>query len=70
MDMSSQDPMFPKLQIALKRLRAEERRVLEMTYFDGLAQQEIARQLGASQPDISRLVQAGLTHLRQLLKMA
>ena len=56
------------LQAALEKLTAKERRVLEMTYFDGFSQAEVARRLGVSQMHISRLLRRALSQLRQLLE--
>lgn len=56
------------LQMAMSRLTEKERRVLEMAYFDGHSQAEIARRLGVSQMHISRLLRKALTQLRHLLE--
>ncbi len=42
--------------------------MLEMTYFDGFSQAEVARRLGVSQMHISRLLRRALSQLRQLLE--
>ncbi len=56
------------LQMALARLTEKERRVLEMAYFDGHSQTDIARKLGVSQMHISRLLRRALGELRHLLE--
>ena len=56
------------LQMAMSRLTLKERRVLEMAYFDGFSQADIARRLGVSQMHISRLLRRALTQLRHLLE--
>ena len=56
------------LQMALSRLTEKERRVLEMAYFHGHSQAEIARRLGVSQMHISRLLRKALAQLRHLLE--
>jgi len=58
------------LQSALEKLPAQERRVLEMSYFDGHSQAEIARRLNVSQMHISRLLRRSLAQLKQLLEDA
>lgn len=56
------------LQMAMSRLSEKERRVLEMAYFDGFSQADIARRMGVSQMHISRLLRRALAELRQLLE--
>lgn len=56
------------LQMALARLTEKERRVLEMAYFQGHSQADIARKLGVSQMHISRLLRRALGELRHLLE--
>ena len=56
------------LQTALERLPDKERRVLEMNFFEGLSQAEIARRLNVSQMHISRLLRRSLAQLKQLLE--
>ena len=56
------------LQSALEKLPEKERRILEMAYFDGHSQAEIARRLNVSQMHISRLLRRSLGQLKQLLE--
>lgn len=56
------------LQMALSRLTPKERRVLELSYFEGFSQTEIARKMGVSQMHISRLLRRALGELRHLLE--
>ncbi len=56
------------LQMALGRLTDKERKVLELAYFEGHSQADIARQMGVSQMHISRLLRRSLTQLRHLLE--
>ena len=56
------------LQAALEKLQLQERRVLELSFFDGHSQSEIARQMNVSQMHISRLMRRSLAQLKQLLE--
>jgi len=56
------------LQMALARLTGKERHVLEMAYFKGYSQADIARELNVSQMHISRLLRRALSQLRHLLE--
>ena len=56
------------LQSALEKLPAQERRVLEMNFFEGHSQAEIARRLNVSQMHISRLLRRSLAQLKELLE--
>ncbi|HEX8464250.1 MAG TPA: SigB/SigF/SigG family RNA polymerase sigma factor [Abditibacterium sp.] len=56
------------LQTALARLTAQERRALELAYFEGFSQVEIAREMGVSQMHISRLLRRALSQLKQFLE--
>lgn len=55
------------LSAALKDLTAQEQRVLYLRFFEGLTQTEIAKQLGISQMQVSRLLRRTLRVLRDNL---
>lgn len=55
------------LQIALEKLEPRERRVLEMVYFQGHSQLEVARALNVSQMNISRMQRRALNNLREFM---
>ena len=56
------------LQTAMGRLTAKERRALELAYFEGFSQVEIARIMSVSQMHVSRLLRRALTQLKQFLE--
>lgn len=58
------------LQMAMSRLSEKERKVLELAYFEGFSQADIAKRMGVSQMHISRLLRRALTQLRHLLEDA
>ena len=47
-----------------KALDARERRILQLRFFDGLTQTQIARQVGISQMHVSRLIRRSLEKIR------
>jgi len=49
----------------LARLPVRDKRILRLSYFDGLTQQQIGAELGVSQMQISRLLAGILMRLRQ-----
>jgi len=49
----------------LTRLTDRERRIITMTFFDGMAQSQIAAELGISQVHVSRLLARSLARLRE-----
>lgn len=58
---------YSTLQAALEQLDPKMRQVLELTYFQGYSQADVARQMSVSQMYISRLLRRALTELRALL---
>jgi RNA polymerase sigma-B factor len=70
------DPQFETLELrivvrqAMERLPSHLRDILERRYFQGLSEQEVGRQLGVSQMQISRLERRALAWLREELREA
>jgi RNA polymerase sigma-B factor len=62
---SSEDRLT--LVAGLRRLSVRERRIMHLRYFAGLSQEEIARQVGLSQVQVSRLIRASLERMRGAL---
>jgi RNA polymerase sigma-B factor len=56
------------LKDALRLLTPRERRVIELTYFEGLPQTDIAKELGISQMHVSRLLRKALARLRDYFR--
>lgn len=54
----------------LKRLPPRQQQVLALRFIDGLTQSEIARTIGVSQMQVSRLLSAALTSLREAYGVA
>lgn len=52
---------------ALAELQPQQRQVIELAYFGGLSQSEIAAQLAAPLGTVKSWTRQGLTHLRELL---
>lgn len=53
----------------LHQLPAKQRHVVELRFFEGLTQSEIARRLGISQMQVSRLLTRSVAQLRSLAKV-
>ena len=60
--MSTTSPGF-------RALAPRERRILKLRYFGGLSQLEIAREVGLSQIQVSRLIRASLDRMRVALEL-
>jgi RNA polymerase sigma-B factor len=57
-----------QVQDALRMLPPRERSVIELTFFEGMAQTEIAQELGISQMHVSRLLRKALVRLREYFR--
>ena len=55
------------LRDAMQELGERERRILTLRYYDGKTQSEVARRIGISQAQVSRLEKAALSRLRQAI---
>ncbi len=53
------------LKEALKKLCGREKRILDLRFFKGRTQMEVATELGISQAQVSRLEKSALTHMRK-----
>lgn len=56
------------LAAGFRTLAARERRILHLRFFGGLSQSEIAREVGLSQNQVSRLIRDSLARLRSTLE--
>ena len=52
---------------ALSRLSDREKKILNLRFFQGRTQMEVASEIGISQAQVSRLEKAALTHMRKLI---
>jgi len=70
--LGQDDPRFEQIDASLtitsaaNELSEGERRVLEMRFSGELTQSEIAKRIGVSQMQVSRILRAALAHLREL----
>lgn len=55
------------IQDALSRLNARERLILNLRFYEGKTQMEVAEEIGISQAQVSRLEKAALNHMRKHL---
>ena len=58
------------IEAGLDTLEERERRIVELRFFDGLTQSEIAAQIGISQMHVSRLLRRALHTMRGRLEDA
>ena len=56
------------LKEALKRLDKRERRIVEMRFYEGRTQMEVAQEIGISQAQVSRLEKHALKNMRTYLR--
>ena len=56
------------LKEALKRLDKRERRIVEMRFYEGHTQMEVAQEIGISQAQVSRLEKHALKNMRTYLR--
>ena len=52
---------------AMKRLNEREKLILNLRFFDGRTQMEVAEEIGISQAQVSRLEKTALTHMRKYI---
>ena len=52
---------------AMDRLNEREQRILNLRFFQGRTQMEVAGEIGISQAQVSRLEKAALSHMRKLV---
>ena len=52
---------------AMDRLNEREQRILNLRFFQGRTQMEVAGEIGISQAQVSRIEKAALSHMRQLV---
>lgn len=50
---------------AMKKLNRREKMILNMRFFEGKTQMEVAEEIGISQAQVSRLEKSALNHLRK-----
>lgn len=65
--MASQGQVGERVRSALESLPPQQRQVIEIAYFEGLSQSEIAERLGAPLGTVKSWTRQGLTRLRELL---
>ena len=53
------------LKEALKKLCGREKRILDLRFFKGRTQMEVASELGISQAQVSRLEKSALNHMKK-----
>jgi RNA polymerase sigma-B factor len=56
------------LATGLEALGARERRIIQLRFYDGLTQTQIANELGISQMHVSRLIRRALETMREELE--
>lgn len=68
-DTESEEALLEKLSLhqAINRLQERDALVIHLRYFHGLTQDRIAKVIGVSQVQVSRIEKKALVHLRELL---
>ena len=68
-DTQTEDTLVEKISLrqAIGKLPERERTVIQLRYFHGLTQQRVARVMGVSQVQVSRIEKKALVNLRNLL---
>jgi len=56
------------LKEAMQRLNTREKSILNLRFFDGKTQMEVADEIGISQAQVSRLEKAALKNLRKYIR--
>ncbi|RBP45564.1 RNA polymerase sporulation sigma factor SigG [Garciella nitratireducens] len=69
-DEKSQDEIWLEniaLQEAMERLNSREKLILNLRFFEGKTQMEVAEEIGISQAQVSRLEKTALVHMRKYI---
>ena len=53
---------------AIKRLSDREKRIVNMRFFDGKTQMEVAEEIGISQAQVSRLEKSAINRIKKIWK--
>jgi len=54
---------------AMKRLGDREKRIMQLRFFEGRTQMEVAGEIGISQAQVSRLEKQALLHMRRAMQV-
>ena len=54
----------------MRRLSAREKRILALRYYDGRTQMEVARQIGISQAQVSRLEKNAIAQIKKNMSVS
>ena len=69
-DEKSQDEVWLEniaLQEAMEKLNSREKLILNLRFFEGKTQMEVAKEIGISQAQVSRLEKTALSHMRKYI---
>ena len=58
-------PVFISIKEAMKKLSDREKLILNLRFFNGRTQMEVAEEIGISQAQVSRLEKTALKHMRK-----